>query len=73
LSSNSSAASASFWRIPFATPSCLLTHSADASRSHAAVLCWVVSDTFPHLHSSSVFGCFKIYFFQFLLSMGRVA
>ena len=29
----------------------------------AAVMCWIVSDSFPHLlHNSSVSGCFKIYF-----------
>ena len=33
-------------------------------------MCWIVSDSFPQLlHSSSVFGCFKIYFLQFLVSM----
>ena len=53
-----------------AKPSCLFTYSVGASCSHAAVMCWIVSDSFPHLlHSSSVSGCFKIYFLQFLVSM----
>jgi len=70
LSSINSAASASFWWIILATPSCLFTYSVGASCSHAAVMCWIVSDSFPHLlHSSSVSGCFKIYFFYFLISM----
>ena len=46
----------------FFTPSCLFTYSVAASCSHAAVMFWIVSGSFPHLlHSSSVFGCFKIY------------
>jgi len=58
-----SAASASFWWIILASPSCLFRHSVGASGSHAAVMCWIVSDSFPHLlHSSSMFVCFKIYF-----------
>jgi len=33
-------------------------------------MCWIVSDSFPHLlHSSSIFGSFKIYFLKFLFSM----
>ena len=64
LSSIESAASASFWWIPSATPSCLYTYSVAASCSHAAVMFWIVSDSFPQLlHSSSMFGCFKIYLF----------
>jgi hypothetical protein len=40
----------------FATPSCLFTHSVGASCSHATVMCWIVSDSFPHLlHNSSMF------------------
>ena len=60
LSSINSAASAIFWRIISASPSCLFTYSLVASCSHATVMCWIVSETFPHLlHSSSVSGCFK--------------
>ena len=45
------------------------SYSVDASCSHAAVMCCIVSDSFPHLlHNSSVSGCFKIYFLQFLLN-----
>ena len=55
-----------FWQFlvdNFATPSCLFTYSVAASCSHSAVMCWIVSDSFPQLlHNSSVFGCFKIYF-----------
>ena len=37
---------------------------------HAAVMCWIVSDSFPHLlHRSSVSGCFKINFMLLLVSM----
>ena len=53
-----------------ASPSCLFTYSVGASCSHAAVMCWIVSDSYPHLlHFSSVSGCFKIYFLLFLVSM----
>ena len=63
LSSINLAASASFWWIILVSPSCLFTYSVGASCSHAAVMCWIVSYSFPHhLHSSSVSGCFKIYF-----------
>jgi hypothetical protein len=63
LSSISSAASASFWWITFATPSCLFTYSVGVSGAHAAVMCWIVSDSFPRLlHSLLLSGCFKIYF-----------
>jgi len=67
LSSVNSAASASFWWITLASPSCLFTHSVGAANcSHAAVMCWIVSDSFPHLlHSSAMCGCFKIYFFSY--------
>ena len=48
----------------------LKTYSVGASCSHAAVMYWIVSDSFPHLlHSSSVSGCFKIYFLLFLVSV----
>jgi len=41
-----------------------------SSCSHASVMCWIVSDSFPYLlHNSTVSGCFKIYFLQFLVSM----
>jgi len=49
LSSVSSAASVSFWWIILVSPSCLFTNSVGASCSHAAVMCWIVSDSFPHL------------------------
>jgi hypothetical protein len=49
LSSINSAASASFWWIIFATPSCLFAYSVDASCSDAAVTCWIVSDSFPKI------------------------
>jgi len=63
LSSINSASSASFWWITFATPSSLFAYSVDASCSHVTVMCWILSDSFPYLlNSSSVFGCFKIYF-----------
>ena len=63
FSSINSATSASFWWIILASPTCVFRYSVAASCSHAAVMCWIVSDSFPHLlHSSSMFGCFKIYF-----------
>ena len=45
-SSINSAASASFWWITLASPSYLFTYSVGASFSHAAVICWIVSDFF---------------------------
>jgi hypothetical protein len=70
LSSINSAAYASFQWITFATLSFLFIYSVGANCSHAAVMCWIVSDSFPHLlHSSSVFGCLKIHFLLFLVIM----
>ena len=63
LSSIKSVYSASFWWITLATLSCLFMYAVGASCSQAAVMCWIVYDSFPHLlHSTSMFGCFKIYF-----------
>jgi hypothetical protein len=63
-----SAASASFWWISLASPSCLFTYSVGAICSHVAVICWTVSGSFPHLlHSSSMFGCFKLLLLFFII------
>jgi hypothetical protein len=49
-------------------PISLFTHSVGASCSHAAVICWIVSDSFPHLlHNSSMFGYFRIISCSFFL------
>ena len=59
-----------FLRVTVASPSCLFTYSVAASCSHAAVMWWMVSDSFPHLlRSSSMSGCFKIYLLFFLFTM----
>ena len=43
-------------------------YSVDASCSHAAVMCWIMSDSFPHLLRSSLLpGCFKIYYYYYYL------
>ena len=47
-------ASDSFCWLTFATPSCLFTYSVGANCSHAVVMCWIVSGSFPHLLHSSL-------------------